>query len=244
MTASTPPPAPAEMGLFARALGMLTAPRATYESVIANPRPIGILFIAAVLIAIAAATPLFTVSGQQAWLDSVTQAQAASGREMSPEATAGLERFAPLVGYFALGQIFIGLPIFALILSGLSWVAFNTIMGGTASFKQVLAVVTHSNVPGAVGAILGLPIQLMQSTMSPGGPFNLGALAPMLDPASPLARSLGVTSVFTVWGLIVMGIGLAVLYRRKSVNIAIGLLVVYALIVFGLMSAFGGGSGR
>jgi hypothetical protein len=66
----------------------------------------------------------------------------------------------------------------------------------------------------------------------------------MLDPASPLARSLGVTSVFTVWGLIVMGIGLAVLYRRKSVNIAIGLLVVYALIVFGLMSAFGGGSGR
>jgi hypothetical protein len=244
MTATIPPPAPAELGLFARVVGMITAPRATYESVIAKPRPVGILFIAAVAIAIAASAPMFTTTGQQAWLDAMVQGQADAGRPMSPEGAAGLERFVPYLGYVTLAQVFIALPIFALILAALCWVAFNTIMGGTASYKQVLAVVTHSNVPGALGALLGLPITLMQTTLSPGGPFNLGALAPTLDPASTLARFLSVTSVFTIWGLVVMGIGLAVLYRRSSTNVSIALIVVYTIIVFGIMSAFGGGAGR
>ena len=241
MTASTPPPAPAEMGLFARAVGVLTAPRDTMERIVAVPRPVGILFLVALVVALAAATPMFTTAGQQAALDNIVQAREASGRPMSPDEMAGMERFVPYFGYFTILQIFVGLPIISLIIAALCWVAFNTIMGGTASFKQVLAVVTHSQVIGAVGAVIGAPIQMMQSKFTAGGPFNLGALAPMLDETSALARLLGATSVFTIWGLIVTGIGLAVLYRRKPGNVAIGLVVAYLLIAFALISAFGGG---
>ena len=57
------------------------------------------------------------------------------------------------------------------------------------------------------------------------GPFNLGALVPFLDDSSPIRTVLGSISVFTIWGLIVTAIGLGVLYRRKSRNIAITLIL-------------------
>ena len=43
----------------------------------------------------------------------------------------------------------------------------------------------------------------------------------MLEEGSFLARFLGFVNVFTIWGLIVLAMGLAVLYHRKTLNIAI-----------------------
>ncbi len=63
-------------------------------------------------------------------------------------------------------------------------------MGGMATFKQVLAIVTHSQVIGALGLVAALPIYILGSgAMTMSGPFNLGALAPMLEEGSTLATS-------------------------------------------------------
>ena len=238
MTAEAPTPAQPEMGLFARAWGVITAPGATMARVVASPRPVGILFLCALVIGMAAATPMFSAAGQQAALDSQVQARDAMGRPMSDQEYATMQRITPYFAYITIGQMFIFLPIFSLIIAGLLWVVFNTILGGTASFKQVLAIVTHSSVIGTLGAVLGAPIQVLQNKVTAGGPFNLGALLPMLDQSSIPARFLGFTSVFQIWGFIVIGIGLAVLYRRKSANIIIGLILAYSLIAMGIMSAF------
>ena len=72
-------------------------------------------------------------------------------------------------GYFAIVGSFIVLPIFSLIFAALYWVVFNTILGGTATFKQVLAVVAHSQVVAALGAAIGAPIQYLQGKMPPAG---------------------------------------------------------------------------
>jgi hypothetical protein len=181
---------------------------------------------------------MFSAAGQQAALDSQVQARDAMGRPMSDQEYATMQRITPYFAYITIGQMFIFLPIFSLIIAGLLWVVFNTILGGTASFKQVLAIVTHSSVIGTLGAVLGAPIQVLQNKVTAGGPFNLGALLPMLDQSSIPARFLGFTSVFQIWGFIVIGIGLAVLYRRKSATIIIGLILAYSLIAMGIMSAF------
>jgi hypothetical protein len=238
MTAEAATPTQPEMGLFARAWGVITAPGPTMARVVANPRPVGILFICALVIGLAAAAPMFTPAGQQAVLDSQVEARNAMGRPMSDQEYATMQRFAPYFAYFTIGQMFIFMPIFSLIIASLVWVVFNTILGGTASFKQVLAIITHSSVIGTLGAVLGAPIQVLQSKVTAGGPFNVGALLPMLDQSSVIARFLGITSVFQIWGFIVMGIGLAVLYRRKSAGIIIGLIAAYALIAMGIMAAF------
>ena len=238
MTAEAATPAQPEMGLFARVWGVIIAPGATMAQIVANPRPVGILFICALVIGLAAASPMFTPAGQQAVLDSQVETRNAVGRPMSDDEYAMMQRIAPYFGYFTIAQMFVFLPIISMIIAALCWVVFNTILGGTASFKQVLAIVTHSHVIGALGAVLGAPLQILQNKVTPGGPFNLGALVPMLDPSSLVARFLGFTSVFAIWGFVVIGIGLAVLYRRGSVGIAIGLIVAYTLIALGVMSAF------
>ena len=239
----------AEMGLLARAVGVVTAPRATFERIVASPRPVGILLLVALVIGLTAGAPQFTEAGRQTTLESqVRQNEQFFGRDLTDAEYARAERMSHYGGYVAIGGTFIVLPIFSLIFAGLCWVVFNTIMGGTAAFKQVLAIVTHSWVVGALGAAVGAPIQLMQGRITAGGPFNLGAAVPMLNEGSPLSTLLTSTSIFTIWGLIITAIGLAVLYRRKSPNIAIGLIVAYMAIAYTIISVvgsmFGGGAGR
>ncbi len=64
----------------------------------------------------------------------------------------------------------------------------------------------------------------MQLQMDMGGPFNLGALVPMLEEARRW-RAFSAASACSASGAwINVGIGLAVLYERNTRNIAIALL--------------------
>jgi len=55
-------------------------------------------------------------------------------------------------------------------------------------------------------------------------------LFPMLPEGSFLAKFLGTIDLFTVWWVMVMAIGLAVVYRRKTRPIAISLFALYGVI--------------
>jgi hypothetical protein len=59
---------------------------------------------------------------------------------------------------------------------------------------------------------------------------NLGGLLPMLPEDSFAAHFFSALDVFLIWYVIVLAIGLAVLYRRRSQPIAISLLAVYGVI--------------
>jgi hypothetical protein len=233
-------PQTGEPGLIGRAIGVITSPGATFAHVVRDPRPVAILLVVAVIIAVAQAIPQFTEAGRQAIIDTQLEAvERMTGQPVTDEVYQQMVDRASINAYVGIGFTFIFLPIVALIFGGLYWGVFNAIFGGTASFKQVLGLVTHSMVIGAVGALISAPIQLMSESISVGGPFNLGALLPMLDPESFLARFLGFISAITIWQIIVMAIGLGVLYRRKSTGIAIGLLVAYGLIVAAGVTVFG-----
>jgi hypothetical protein len=236
---STPDVKP--LGLGARIIGVITAPAATFADIVRVPRPAAVLFVVAAVIAIASVAPQFTETGRQAALDMQVKGMQRFGVEVTPELYARMEESSHSVPR-RLGSAagaFIMLPIMALLFAAIYWVVFNTILGGLATYKQVLAIVTHSQVVGALGVLLGLPVQIMSGKISMTGPFNLGALAPMLEEGSKLATFLGSISVFSLWGFIVTGIGLGVLYKRSGRNIAIGIIVVYLLIMFGVSSVFG-----
>ena len=228
MTEAGPNTPARPMGLLARAIGVITSPRATFESIVAHPRPIGILFIVAIVVGLAAGLPQMTESGRQAALDAqIRQTEQWTGQPVSAQQIEQMERIGQYNWIFAVVGTLVMLPVISLLMTAVYWALFNAILGGTASFKQVLAVVTHSQVISALGALIGVPIQVMQGTMSMGGPFNLGALAPMLEEGSALASFLGAISVFSLWGVFVTAIGLAVLYRRKTSTIFIALLVLF-----------------
>lgn len=243
MTDMVQPTVPA-LGLFARAVGVIVSPVDTFKAVVAHPRPVGILFLVCLAMAIAVGGPQFTESGKRAALDmQVQQIERSTGNPISPEQYTAMERFSAFSGYIAMGAIFVMIPVVTVIFTALYWAVFNIALGGNATFGQVLAVNTHSQVITALGTLIGVPLQMMQGTFTPAGPFNLGVLAPMLDPASGLALFLGALTFFGIWQTIVAGLGLGVLYKRAPAGIIIGLLIIYlaftALFSVGLSSVMG-----
>ena len=204
----------------------------------------GIILLAGLTIGLSQGLPQLTESGRQAMLDTqVQQSERFSGQPVSDEQYARMEQFS---AYTAYGTI-VSTPVFnaliVVIMSGLYFVAFNVVLGGTGTFKQVMAVTAHSGVIAALGALLAAPVQYFQGVSSPMGPFTLGAVLPMLEETSFLARFLGFISVFSIWGCFVSAIGFSVLYRRKAGNIAIGLLALmagFAAVFAAIMGLFSG----
>jgi hypothetical protein len=238
----SPASASAEKGLFSRAIGVIFSPGDTFRDVVRHPRPTGVLFIACLLIALSTGVPQLSERGRTAALDAQVQAiERFTGQPVTPEMYAQLEGQAHYGAYTAFGGTFIMLPVVTVVIAGVLWVVFNAVLGGTGTFKAVLAVVAHSQMIPAIGAVAAVPIQYAQGIQSMAGPFNLGALAPMLDPSGFLAMYLGGISVFTLWQIVVTAIGLSVLYGRRTGGVAVGLLVAYlvlAAVIAAVVSSF------
>jgi hypothetical protein len=229
----TETPQSPSLGLISRAVGMITSPGATFVDVVRAPRPAAILLVVAAVIAMAATVPQMTEKGRLAVLNTQVQTMERIMGPLDDEVYNRLEEqsHSNTRHIYSIVGTFIWLPIMATFFTALLWGLFNVLMGGGATFKQVLGIVTHSMVIVALGAAVSAPIQMMQSTFSLTGPFNLGALVPMLNPESFIVRFLSFTNAFTIWQMIVLAIGLGVLYKRKSTGIAIGLLAAYGLLV-------------
>lgn len=243
MTDVSPAVAPSP-GLFSRVVGVIFSPKATFDRIVRAPKVLGTVLVVGLAIGLSQTLPQLTEAGRQAAIDAqVQQIERFTGRPVSDEVYAGLERSAPYRGYAMLAFTPVGVAVSVLFFAGIYFVIFNVVLGGTATFKQVASITAHGSVISALGAVLGAPVQYFQGAVSPFGPFTLGALLPMLDETSFLARFLGFVSVFSIWGTVVTAIGFAVLYRRKTANIAIGLFALTALFaaigatVMGIFSA-------
>ena len=221
----------AEQGLFARIFGVLLSPRATYAAVAAKPRSLGVLLV--VLLVTGGAQGLFLSSeiGQQTALDQQVRSMEAFGinitDQMYDQLEQGIKRAA------ITGPIFqaIFFPIVIAIEAGIFVVIFSLLMGGTATFKHVYAVVTHSTVIVALQQVFSVALSYASGKAAGA---NLGIFVPMLDEKSVVTLFLGSIDLFLVWATITLAIGLGVLYKRRTGPIAttmLGLYVVIALVI-------------
>lgn len=227
-TATAAGAAPASKGLLARFIGIITAPKDTFAGVAAVPKWFGVLAVSAVLIAFFTALPMTTDAGRQAAIDQQVQQRASFGVQTDDATYARIEQMSKIMPYVTAGSVLVFSPIMVLVIGGILFAIFNAALGGEASFKQVLAIVTHAGVISTVSAIFSGIINYFRGGV--GSVANLGALLPMLPEKSFLAGLLGAVDVFLIWWIIVLAMGLAVLYRRRTQPIAISLLAVYAVI--------------
>ncbi len=225
---ATPPVTGSEpKSLPARIVGVIFSPRATYAAVAARPQWLGVLAFVAVLSAAGAFAFMSTEVGQQAWLDAAVRQQEAFGRTLTDEQYGRMQQMANYAPYFSAISLVI-LPILVTVASGIFLGLFNAIGGGDASFKQVLATVSHSTVILPLTQLIALPIAYARETLS--GVTNLMVFFPFLDETSFAARFLGTIDLAYVWWMVSVSIGLGVLYRRRTGPIASTLLLVYAVI--------------
>ena len=219
-------------GLLSRAVGIVTSPSATYAQVVRKPKVAGILFLMSMIVGLVQAVPLFTERGRAAALEMQVQQMERFGMTVNDQMYQQMEQrsrssFGAITTFVG---AMVGMPIFVVIISLLLWVVFNAILGGTATFKHVMSVVAHAQVIPVVGALFAAPIMYARGAMS-SGVANLGALLPMLDETSFLAKLLGMIDLFLVWWVIVLAIGLSALYKKKTSSIATGLFIFYGIIV-------------
>jgi hypothetical protein len=229
----------APLGLVSRFIGVITSPKATFQRVVAHPRWLGMLALVCMLVAVLVGGFLLTKTGQDAWLDAATTSPFSG--QVNDEQYAGMQRFAPYVGYVTVVYMLVVVPVIYLVTSGILFLVFNIAMGGTASFKQVFTVVVHTGPIGVLAQLFTVPMNYARGKMSSA--TNLAVLFPNLDENTFIARLMGTIDVFLIWQLIVLAIGLAVLYRRRTQPIAMTLFVVYAviaLIIVAVMTSFGG----
>lgn len=228
------------MSLPARYVGVLTAPKATFESVVAHPRWFGMLVLTMAIAAVFTALPTTTPEGQQAALDQQVRQVEAWGGQVDDAGYERMRKGVAYTPYITAASVMVVGPLIALIIAGILFAIFNAAMGGEASFKQVFAVVASAGVISSLSAVFSGTINYFRGAV--GSATTLAVLLPMLDEDSFLGRLMGAIDIFLIWWVIVLAIGLGVLYRRRTQPIATGLLVVYGIVALCIaaVGSFGG----
>jgi hypothetical protein len=244
---NTAPPAAAaaadgtSQSLPARLVGVLFSPQATFARIVARPRWFGALLVVTLVTCGLMFGLLSTESGQTAMLDQQVRQSEAFGQTINEQQYAQMERMLPMMRYFVPASQLVMIPIVTMVVAGILFAVFNAMLGGSASFKQVAAVVTHSGAVTLVQQLFVAPLNYARESMSSA--TNLGVFVPFLDEGHFVARFLGIIDLFIVWWLLVLAIGLAVLYRRRTSPIFWSFMGLYVIIALVIAIAIRGASG-
>ena len=217
-------------GLVARLVGVVFSPRATFEDVAAHPRVLGALLVTLVLTVGVSSIFLTSEVGKQATLERQDRAMQSMGFRLSDAQYEQLRErmMGPTMPIFAGISILVSIALFTVVIAGVLIAVFNAILGGNATFKQVYAVVVHSQFLAAAGTLFIYPLDYMKQSLS--SPTSLAVFFPFLDEGTFFARFFGVIDLFYIWVIVNLAIGMGVLYRRRTAPIATSLLVGYAAI--------------
>lgn len=210
----TPPPRP---NFFKRLWMVFVQPGELFRALGQNPAwfPMA-LFVAVCAGAMMGALP-----------DEFWEAQMAiSGQEVG-EVAAVFARIAAVAGTTL---VFLVIPV---VISLVTYVMFVFMRGDSAVFKQHLSVISHTGIVSLVGMLVSLPLWIR------GGSFeevlSIGTFFPFL-PDGFLYYFLNQMQLFTLWAIVVAGIGLAALDERRSTGPTIAVLMVVQ-VVFALAGA-------
>lgn len=220
--------ASAPKNLLARFIGIITSPSATYGSVVAHPKWLGMLVLTTLIMAVCTTLPMTTEAGKDAALEQQVRQIESMGFQVNDEMYAGLQKQMAIAPYTTAGGVIVVSPIMAIIFSGILFAIFSAAMGGNATFKQVFTVFVHASAITTLGQMFTGPFNYFRGAMTSA--TNLAVVLPMLPDGSFLAKLAGMVDLFAIWWVVVLSMGLAVLYRRKTQPIAIALFSIYAVI--------------
>jgi len=138
--------------------------------------------------------------------------------------------------------IMFGLPfVFWLIISSIGLMTGNFVFGGKGSFWAIMNVVAWATLIGLLGdAVRGIMMIMKDSMYVYTG---LGLLMPVND-GSFLHYLFRQIDIFSVWRIIVTGIGLGVVYNMKPKKFVVVLIIVWIIFISLVAGAnmFTGGS--
>jgi hypothetical protein len=179
--------------------------------------------------------------GRQALVDQWERSAEAFGRDVDDALYGRFVAWSEHGAAYAAARAALAGPVLAIAAAAAIMALFNATSPVRASYAQVLAIVAHAGVIAALGQALAAPIAYASETLAT--PATLGRVLPAFDEASPAARFLGAIDLFLVWWAVVLGLGIALLYRRSPARTAagfVGVYVVFAALLAAVMAVTGG----
>jgi hypothetical protein len=252
VTTATPAPempAPGSTNSFARIIGALFSPKATFASIAARPTWAAPLIIFCVF-GIAATYVIGNRIGWRAVIEKqIANSPSAQKRmeQLTPEqreqAINNQAKFSPAIVYtINVVAPFIG----AVVVGGILLGAFNLILGGKVGFKTSLGIVAYAWTPGLIALILAVVILYIKDPATIDVQ-NIVASNPgaLLSDDSPrwMVAALSSLDLFSFWTMILMSFGYSATDPKKisfgkAFGTVFGLWLIYVLVKVGFAAAF------
>ena len=214
--------------LTTRMLGVIYAPRATFESLAAAPRWGDVVVLTFLVTALSSAFLFETETGRLALLDQWERTALAFGQPVGDSEYASLSRASDNGTVYAIAGAFTSGPLLAVALSGILFAVFRRIPSGSLRFRQVLAIVVHAGVILTLRQVVAAPLAYARETLA--SPTTLNLFFAGLNEMSPLARFFGVVDLFVIWWIAVLAIGMSVLCRRPAPRLALSFMGAYVVL--------------
>ena len=131
--------------------------------------------------------------------------------------------------------VIIATPIVLSIIAGLLLIAFNVILGGEASFKQLLSAATHAMYIGTAGGVVSIGLMAVGAEITTLTP---GLFLPEME--GFIGRFLNGINIFSVWTCGVLGVAVSRFYPGRSVAAGTTYLLVLYLILVAAIAMFAG----
>lgn len=216
-------------------LGVIYAPRATFESLAAAPRWGDVLVLTFLVTALSSALLFETETGRLALLDQWERTALAFGQPVGDSEYAALSRASDNGAVYAIAGAFASGPLLAVALSGILFTLLRWLPGTRdgVRFQQVLAVLAHAGVILALRQVIAAPVVYARETLA--SPTTLNMFFASLNESSPVARFSGVLDLFVIWWIAVLAIGMSVLCRKPAPRLALSFMGAY-LVMAGILT--------
>ena len=164
-----------------------------------------------------------------------------------PETRAMTEK----VSLYVTEGVFIASPVIVLLVAAVVslvlWGTINFVFGGKATFGAIFAVWFFANLPSIVKSLLGVVVIFAGNTpetfnIKNFAPTNVAAFLPVMETNKAVYALASSLDVITIWTLILMGMGIAIVagVKRSSGYVAVfGWWAIVVLIGVGWAAAFG-----
>ena len=246
-------PSPVSPGLsqMQRVTYTFSAPSKTFEDIKRGNKswwmPLLIMAIVGYLFFAAVATKV----SMQTVVDNQMKLMSEKQQDQMAKASPEQREMSAKISLYITEGIFICSPVVVLIVAAIValvlWGTINFVFGGKASFGAIFAVWFFANLPSILKSLLGIVVIYAGGTpetfnIKNFAPTNVAAFLPVMETNKAVYALASSLDVVTIWSLILMGMGIAIVagVKRSSGYIAVfGWWAIIVLIGVGWAAAFG-----
>jgi len=122
-------------------------------------------------------------------------------------------------------SVFVGLSY--VVISGALLLFGNFLFGGSSTYKQVFAMYSWASIIGLAELLVKIPLMISKGSMQVF--TSLALVMDVSDARTPLFQFLNIFDVFTIWQIVVVATGIAVIYKFTKAKAYLAVLIPYAL---------------